>query len=89
MYGSVYGGLYKVKLSSKKMLIWLGTLTIKQTISRSIFWEYGDKDAVGGVDSKEDDSLFNTNEDLLSKDYCSYGYSRFIKETSSRVSVQE
>jgi len=43
--------------------------------------EYEDKDAVGGVDCKEDDFLFNTSEKLLSKDYCSYGYSRLFKET--------
>jgi endonuclease/exonuclease/phosphatase family metal-dependent hydrolase len=35
--------------------------------------EYGDPKAVGGVDEMEDTFLFNTAEQLVAKDYCSFG----------------
>lgn len=36
--------------------------------------EYGDSNAPGGIDSAEDAFLFNATENLLERDYCSYGY---------------
>ena len=36
--------------------------------------EFGDESIAGGVDTREDSFLFNASEDLLTKDYCSYGY---------------
>ncbi len=42
--------------------------------------EYGDKEASGGVDSEEDRFLFNTSEQLLREDFCSYGYSYLFEE---------
>ncbi|MFQ5676104.1 MAG: endonuclease/exonuclease/phosphatase family protein [bacterium] len=37
--------------------------------------ETGDKNAIGGIDTVEDAFLYNTSEQLLDRDYCSYGYS--------------
>jgi len=45
--------------------------------------EMGSREVVGGIDSEEDVFLYNTTEQLLEKDYCSYGLYKYQKETSA------
>ncbi|MFQ6113983.1 MAG: endonuclease/exonuclease/phosphatase family protein [bacterium] len=45
--------------------------------------EYGDKDARAGVDTKEDSFLFNTSEQLLEKEICSYDYFSIYEDIST------
>ncbi len=42
--------------------------------------EYGDPQAIGGIDEVDDTFLFNTTESLLEKDYCSYGLNYIYKD---------
>lgn len=44
--------------------------------------EYGDSTAAGGIDSVEDTFLYNATEQLLEKDYVSYGYWEIYGETA-------
>jgi endonuclease/exonuclease/phosphatase family metal-dependent hydrolase len=45
--------------------------------------EYGNPDAPGGIDELEDSFLFNTSEQLVEKDYCSWGYNYRYKDIES------
>ncbi len=45
--------------------------------------EFGDANASGGIDSRDDTFLFNTTENLLDKNYCSYGYN-YLFDTIAR-----
>lgn len=45
--------------------------------------EYGDPQAIGGIDEVEDSFLFNTAEQLLVKDYCSYGLNYIYGDVQS------
>ncbi|MCB0259023.1 MAG: endonuclease/exonuclease/phosphatase family protein [Calditrichaeota bacterium] len=43
--------------------------------------EYDDPDAPGGIDNRDDTFLFNTTEQLLAKDICSFGFGWRFKDT--------
>jgi hypothetical protein len=45
--------------------------------------EYGDPQAQGGIDEMDDTFLFNTSEQLLEKDYCSYGLNYIYADVES------
>jgi len=45
--------------------------------------EYGDPNAVGGVDEMDDTFLFNTTEQLLAKNYCSFGLNYIYADIES------
>jgi len=45
--------------------------------------EYGDAQAVGGIDVIDDTFLFNTTEQLVAKDYCSFGLNYIYADVQS------
>ena len=47
--------------------------------------EYGDPDALGGIDDTPDAFLFNTSEALLDSNYCSYGYNYLYDKIESDI----
>lgn len=44
--------------------------------------EYGDRNAVGGIDEQEDTFMFNTTEQLLAQEHCSFGYSFMFQDST-------
>ena len=45
--------------------------------------EYGDAAAPGGIDTEDDTFLFNTTEQFLDRDYCSWGFNYLYKNTTA------
>ncbi len=64
----------KKNLSGEKIIL-LGDFNDNPDDRSLNILEYGKFDARGGIDRIADTFLFNTTEELASKDYCSYGYS--------------
>ncbi len=72
----------KSNLKNKKLII-LGDFNDNPDDRSLNILEYGDKNASGGIDEKEDTFLFNTTEQLLESNYCSYGYNYIYEKSSS------
>ena len=47
--------------------------------------EYGDPDALPGIDQVPDAFLYNTSEAMLARDYCSYGYNDLYDKIESDI----
>lgn len=70
----------KANLADKNVIV-LGDFNDNPDDRSMNILEYGDANAPGGIDTKEDSFLFNTSEDFLNSDFCSFGYNYLFKDT--------